>query len=56
MDLSTIEGQATIAPMLEDVTQLIVVDNIKHVCRTGTEKRSDALGRRRQMWALKQPA
>ena len=37
-DLSTIEGQAAIAPLLEGV-RLIVVDNISTLCRTGTENR-----------------
>ena len=51
-DLSTIEGQAAIAPLLEGV-RLIVVDNISTLCRTGTENESDSWGVV-QMWALKQ--
>lgn len=51
-DLSTIEGQAAIAPLLEGV-RLIVVDNISTLCRTGTENESDSWDVV-QMWALKQ--
>lgn len=51
-DLSTIEGQAALAPLLEGV-RLIVVDNISTLCRTGTENESDSWDVV-QMWALKQ--
>jgi len=51
-DLSTLEGQAAIAPLLEGV-RLIVVDNISTLCRTGTENESDSWDVV-QMWALKQ--
>ena len=51
-DLSTMEGQAAIAPLLEGV-RLIVVDNISTLCRTGTENESDSWDVV-QMWALKQ--
>lgn len=51
-DLSTEEGQAALAPHLEGA-DLIVVDNLSTICRSGRENESESWGAV-QGWALAQ--
>jgi putative DNA primase/helicase len=51
-DLSSIEGQAMFAPHLEG-TDLIIVDNISTLCRSGVENDAESWGNV-QAWALEQ--
>lgn len=51
-DLSTIEGQIALEPILADA-ELIVVDNLSTLCRTGKENEADSWARV-QGWALAQ--
>lgn len=41
-DLSTIEGQHTINLMIEDDTELVVIDNLSAWCRTGRENEAES--------------
>ena len=53
-DLSSGEGQKALEPYLEDV-DLIIVDNISTLCRSGAENKADDWGDV-QAWALRQRA
>lgn len=41
-DLSTVEGQHTINLMIEDDTELVVIDNLSAWCRTGRENEAES--------------
>lgn len=51
-DLSTEQGQATLAPVIGDA-ELIVVDNLSTICRAGKENEAESWGQV-QAWALAQ--
>jgi hypothetical protein len=51
-DISTKEGQAELEPLLGDA-ELIIVDNISTICRSGKENESESWGMV-QDWALQQ--
>jgi hypothetical protein len=51
-DISTKEGQAELEPHLDDA-ELIIVDNISTICRSGKENESESWGMV-QEWALQQ--
>lgn len=53
-DLSTYQGQAAIEPWLENI-ELIIVDNIATLCRTGSENEAEAW-KPVQDWALRMRA
>lgn len=54
-DLSTLDGQQQIEPLITDDIKLIVVDNISTLCRTGPENKGDAWVPV-QEWALRMRA
>jgi len=41
-DLSTLEGQHTVGLMIEDDTELVVIDNLSAWCRTGRENEAES--------------